>query len=776
MKQISSLLSLTFLLIIFSCSTEPTLDTVKNVAEFEERLKTVRPGDSIVLANGIWSDSELLFEAKGTADKPITLTVEEKGKVIFEGASNLRIAGEHLIVKGLVFKNGYTPTTEVISFKKDNETLAYNSRLTECVIDGFTNPERHEPDTWVALYGKNNRVDHNHLVGKTNRGVTMIVRLNSEESQENHHRIDHNYFGPRSTLGSNGGETLRIGTSHYSRTNSYTVVEVNYFDRCNGELETVSNKSCSNTYKNNVFYECKGTLTLRHGNRNIVDSNALIGNGVPNTGGLRVINGQQTVTNNYAFGLTGIRFSGALVVMNGIFNSPINRYDQVKDAIIKNNTFIDSDHIQLGAGADEERNAPPDNSVMADNIFYNENKDDVFTAYTNISGIKFENNLISPNIQPIAKEGFRPLQLSFVKNEQGFMVPADTTLNVGAKISPSIATKENTGVSWYSKDDGKATLSSGKTIKVKAGLNSLVDAVKKSSPGDILELGDEVYSSTKTIAIKHPLTFRGVGEGKSKLLFEKKSLFEINNGGSLKLENLIFDGKNSPDRTGNSVITTSKYSMNKNYKLFVENCDFVDLDVNHSYDAIRVYKNTFADTISITNSRFKNITGNIMALDAETDDIGIYNAEYVIMKNNSFSDVGGAALRLYRGGKDESTFGPFLEMEHNVFDNVGQDKRNRYDATVSLYGVQKIAIKNNIFKDSKAVNMHLVVGEPIVNVKNNALSNTPKLTVTGDQKYTVENQWELAPKFSDSIYYTLSADSPLRGKATDGSDLGLIKK
>ncbi|MGB5821939.1 MAG: chondroitinase-B domain-containing protein [Saonia sp.] len=748
---------------------------VHTVDEFHEAVTTVKPGDVITLANGVWENAELLFEGNGTAEKPITLTVQEKGKVILEGASNLRIAGNHLVVEGLVFKNGFTPTTEVISFKKDKTTLANNSRLTECVIDNYNNPERHEPDTWVAIYGKNNRVDHNHLVGKNNRGVTMIVRLNSKESQKNHNRIDHNYFGPRPNLGSNGGETLRIGTSHYSRTNSNTIVEANFFDRCNGEHEIISNKSGQNTYKNNVFYECTGTLTMRHGNETLVDGNVFIGNNKPSTGGIRVINGQQTVTNNYGIGLTGYRFRGAFVIMNGIYNSPINRYDQAKDAVIKNNTFINSDHIQLGAGADAERNAPPENCVMANNIFYNERKNDVFTVYSDISGIAFKDNIISPNINPITDMGFEKRVLELTKNKIGFIVPKDENLGVGAKISPDIATKANTGVFWYSKEDTEIPLSSGKTIQVAAGLNTLFEAVSTAEPGDVLELTSEgPYTQTKTIAVAHPLTVKGVSGKKPVVLFEKKSLFEIQNGGSLSLEGLIFNGSESPDRTGNSVITTSKYSMNKNYKLFIENCEFVDLDVNHSYDAIRVYKNTFADTISIKNSRFKTISGNVIALDKETDDIGIYNAEYVIMKNNSFTDIGGVALRLYRGGKDESTFGPFLEMEHNVFDDVGHDKRNKYDATVSLYGVQEIDIKNNIFKDSKAINMHLVVGEPIVKVRNNALSNSEKLKVTGDQKYTVENQWNLTPEFSDDSSYSLSADSPLKGKATDGSDLGIL--
>ncbi|USD23960.1 polysaccharide lyase 6 family protein [Flagellimonas marinaquae] len=763
-------------IVVVGCGPKSTnkQNLVKTVDEFNNVVSNLEPGDVVTLANGVWQDTELLFEGVGTAAKPIKLTVEEKGKVTLEGQSNLRMAGEHLIVEGLVFKNGFTPTTEVISFKKDKNTLANNSRLTECVIDNFNNPERHEPDTWVAIYGKNNRVDHNHLVGKGNRGVTMIVRLNSEASQENHNQIDHNYFGPRQNLGSNGGETLRIGTSHYSRTNSNTVVESNYFDRCNGEHEIISNKSGMNTYKSNVFFECTGTLTMRHGENTLVDGNIFIGNNKPSTGGIRVINGKQTVINNYGVGLTGYRFRGAFVIMNGIYNSPINRYDQAKDAIVRNNTFINSDHIQLCAGADAERNAPPVDSFMDNNIFYNENRDNLFTVYDDISGITFNNNLVSKNVILINEDGFFKQDLDLTKNQSGLLVPVNAPEGVGADIPEKILSKNETGVSWYPKDDTDVALSSGSTVEVPAALNALFDAVKGANAGDILVLeGGASYPNTKTIEVDKPISITSKGSEKAKVFFEKKSLFQINNGGSLALSNLVFDGEDAPDRTGNSVITTSKYSMNKNYKLFIDDCDFVNLDVNHSYDAIRVYKNTFADTISIKNSRFKTITGNVIALDKETDDIGIYNAEYVILKNNSFSDIGGAALRLHRGGKDESTFGPFLEMEHNVLDNVGFDDRNKYDAAVSLYGVQVIDVQNNIFDKTKGVNMHLVVGEPIVNVLNNNFYQSDKLTVTGDQKYRAENLWEMAPVFVKDGY-ELQPGSPLKGKGTDGKDVGLL--
>ncbi len=765
-------------IISYSCNTiekEPILKTIiTSVEDFNTALKNVRPGDSLILAKGIWKDAELLFEANGTKDEPITLTVEKKGETTLEGGSYLRIAGKHLIVSGLVFKNGFTPTSEVISFKKDKNNFASNCRLTECVIDNYSNPERREQDYWVGIYGKNNRIDHNHFEGKSNLGVTMAVRLNSTMFIENHHQIDHNYFGPRQTLGSNGGETLRIGTSHHSLSNSNTIVEHNYFDRCSGELEIISNKSCQNTFRNNVFYECRGTLTMRHGNETNVNNNIFIGNGVPSTGGIRVINGKQVVENNYAIGLTGYRFGGALVVMNGVPNSPLNRYFQVSDAKIKNNTFINCDYIQLCAGSDAERSATPINTIMHDNIFYNENNKDLFTVYDDISGINFSNNIISPHTEPISSEGFTIKKLDLVKDNNGLLTSKDTRLNAGAIIKGEIPTKETTGVIWYPKKDKTVQFNSGKTIQVSPGINTLFDAIKNSTPGDIIELtSTHGYAVTKIIDIKHTVTVKSFIE-KSTITFEKKSLFDIKNGGSLQLNGLIFDGKEAPDYSGNAVIRTSKYSMNKNYKLVINNCDFKNLDINHSYDVIKVFKNTMADKISIENSTFKNISGNVLSLDKEIGENGIFNAEFVILRNNIFANIEGAILNLIRDGKDESTFGPFLTFDHNVVDHVGHGKRNKNKKSMFLAGVQNTSIKNSIFSNSKGIQMHLVVGGPIAKIHHTNFFNSEKVNVTGDQKYEIGTLWDLDPKFKNKNTYDLSKKSLLLQKGDDGLNLGVI--
>ena len=760
MRNILSILTL-LILLFFSCQPQGEKQTlVHTLEEYNQAVNLAKPGSTIVLANGVWENAELLFQGKGTAEAPITLTVEEKGKVTLEGQSYLQIAGEYLHVEGLVFKNGYTPTNEVISFRKNNKELAYNSRLSECVIDNYSNPERHEQDSWIALYGKNNRVDHNHFEGKGNRGVTLIVRLNTKESIENNHIIEANYFGPRQNLGSNGGETLRVGTSHYSMEKSNTLVQGNYFDRCDGEHEIISNKCDQTTYKNNVFFESIGTLTMRHGDETLVEGNVFLGNRKRNTGGIRVINGQQTVRNNYGYGLTGYRFRGALVVMNGVPNSPLNRYFQVEDAIIENNVFVDSDHVQLCAGSDAERSATPINSTFKNNTFYLEKPSKLVTIYDDISGIAFENNLTNHPINKTLTSGFEVENMSLTKDKNGLLMPMIGEKVIAPALADEIPTKENTGAAWYSKADKRIAFESGKTTSVAAGVNTLFDAIKNSQPGDILELKDsERYELTKLPLIQHPLTIQA-SEGKTPLiLWEKKAAFDIVNGGELRLKGLTFDGENAPDGSGNAVIRTSKYSMNKNYSLRIENCAFDNLDVNHSFDVIRIYKNTFADEIHISNSTFNNITGHVMALDKETDDVGIYNAEFVTLHNNIFTNIGGAVLSLHRGGKDESTFGPFLDMDHCTFENVGFDSRNKYKAAINLYGVQDIQMKNSIFKKIKKIQMHLVVGEPIVKVDHLQLDQKNLIKVSGDQKYSIGKLYT-SPK--------------LNPKGTDGKVIGRI--
>ena len=717
----SKALPLSLGLLMSACAASTEANLVKDQAAFKEAVKNAEPGDVITLANGVWEDFEILFTGKGEEDKPIRLTAETKGEVILTGQSNLRLAGEYLEVSGLVFKDGYTPSKEVISFRQNKENLAYNSRVTETVIDNYNQPERYEVDFWVMMYGKNNRFDHNHLVGKRNKGVTMAVRMNTEESRENFHRIDHNYFGPRPILGSNGGETLRIGTSHHSRLNSNTRIENNYFDRCDGELEIISSKSGKNEILNNTFFESRGTLTMRHGNDTLVEGNVFFGNDVDHTGGIRVINARQTVRNNYMEGLKGTRFGGALVVMNGVPNGPINRYDPVIGAVIENNTLVNSDNVQLGAGSDEERSGPPSDTRFENNLIYNAQDRDVFTVYDDMSGIDFKNNVLGSMDPPDFASGFERQALSMSRAANGLMYP-QADMKEGASRDLSVITKEMTGVSWYPKTEPLVQFGSGKTINVTPEAGELFSAIQSAEAGDTLSLSAGDYVVGKFLKLDKPLTF--IAEGEVNLSFERSALFEILDGGSLQIVGLNISGKDAPDYKGNAVIRTSPYAMLQNYRLEVLDTRFSDLDVNQSFNVIAGAKGTFADNILIKDSAFETVSGAILKLDTENEDYGIYNAEYLTIENSTFKDVEGALVDYYRGGRDESTFGPHFNMTGSKLINVGHGPRNKSKASIHLHGVQVTNIFDNVFEDSAAFQINHTVSEPKTKISNNKFVKT----------------------------------------------------
>ncbi|MEL7312182.1 MAG: polysaccharide lyase 6 family protein [Pseudomonadota bacterium] len=712
--------------VVSACTTSEDEKFVRNLEEFNAATASLSPGDKVVMADGVWRDVELILRAEGTADAPVHLTAQTPGGVVISGESNLSISGEHIVVSDLVFRDGFTPTSEVISFRTSKFELANHSRVTNTVIDSFSNPERHSSDTWVAIYGKRNRFDHNTLLNKGNRGVTLAVKMNTEASRENGHIIERNYFGPRQTLGSNGGETLRIGTSHYSREFSNTIVRENFFDRTSGELEIISSKSCGNEIRSNVFFESQGTLTMRHGHYTLVENNFFLGNRKPNTGGIRIINENQTVKNNYLYGLTGHRFRGALVIMNGVPNGPINRYDPVIDSVLDNNVVIDSDHIQLCAGSDEERSAPPTSTTMHGNLILSRTNLNPFTIYDDVSGISFQDNKINEEAEVPLSSGFDRVPYAIQTNASGLRVPDQTLLDaIGFGEVRLPVTKSETGASFYPKRELSAAFRSGREIMVVPGTNTLLDAMQASAPGDVLVLenGGE-YLLTKYAPTSHTLSIVAPEGVKPVIRSEKSSFFIIRNGGSLELDGLHIDGAESPDLAGNNVVSTDRYSMNQNYSFIVRNVQVTDLDVNHSFDFLKVFRSTFADRVEILNTEMTNVTGSILALDKETDDLGIYNAENVRIENSTFIDVQGAIANLYRGGTDESTFGPIVNITGNTFQNVGLGRRNKSGASLLFHGVQNLNIADSTWTSSAPLTLFLTNGEPITRIKDVVMTDT----------------------------------------------------
>ena len=686
---------------------------VADQVQYKAALKKAQPGDTIILADGEWRDFQIVFTGNGSAAKPITLTAQTKGKVLITGQSNLRIGGRHLLVSGLVFKNGASPTDEVICFRRDSKTLATDTRVTEVVIDGYSKADRRAEDIWVALYGTGNRVDHSHFEGKANAGVTLAVIRRAGDPLDNRHRVDHNYFGPRPPLGSNGGETIRIGTSEESLSASNTIIERNIFDRTSGEVEIVSIKSGGNIVRENLVLEAQGAFVLRHGNGNLVERNIFFGKGVPDTGGVRIINRDQIVRDNYFEGLAGSSFKSAITVMNGVPNSVINRYHQVANARIEGNSLIDVARITLAAGADAERSAPPVDSRFERNLIVGAKGQDPFRAEGEVGGIAFAGNVEAKVAKPLVSAGVEQREVKLERAANGLLYPIDPALAaVGAPRDLKPVTREEVGASWYRGDAPEAAFGTGATRPLAAGA-SLAAAVADAKAGDTLALATGTYEIVAPLAVQRRLTIAGAQDAKP-VLRVASSLARIEEGGGLRLENLAVDASGAP---GDGALIAVVSGVAPNYSVTLDGVS-VRGPGKGRLDGIAMAPGTFADDVTITNSHFAEM-GVVVAATGEQEPKGWYPMERLTVTRSNFARVAMVA-DLLRKGTDESTFGPWFAMTGSSVADSGAG-----GASLRISGAQHADIVQNNFAKSDGIIVIHSVGAPETRIASNAFAATP---------------------------------------------------
>jgi len=340
--------------------------------------QTYMPGDIIILANNTYdTDATIDFVGDGTADNPIVFRAESPGGVIFTGGLQLNIGGDHVIVDGFYWQGGYG-SSSVIEFRNGTDYANY-STIQNCVMDGLiVDPDDIEVGTsekhnWIILYGTYNTVINCSFMNKITSGNMILVEL--EYNYDDNpcatvgHKMINNYFYNYEKIDSsltNAGdsETIRIGTSSYQNVNSSCTVSNNYFVEADGENEIITNKSKNNTYNNNTFRRSRGSLVLRHGSNARVDGNYFLGEDVEGTGGIRIVDSEHTITNNYIQGCITVvdqaKWNNGITFLGGSANNSVpctstntsNSYQKVENINLSNNTIVNT-------------NAP---------LFYNEDK------------------------------------------------------------------------------------------------------------------------------------------------------------------------------------------------------------------------------------------------------------------------------------------------------------------------------------------------------------------------------------------------------------------
>ncbi|MDC7221236.1 MAG: polysaccharide lyase 6 family protein [Spirochaetales bacterium] len=342
---------------------------VHSIQELSETLKTADGGDVIALADGTYRDVELDIAADG-----VMVVAETSGAVFIEGISTITVSGENIILEGFTFRNGYP----LSSSGAINVTGSHN-RVTNCMIDSYNDEILEQTFKWISLNNKTtyNSIDHCTFKGKRSEGTILVVWR--DDDSPNYHHIYRNVFmdykyNRGDDLGKkgpdqNGFESIRIGTSQQSQSSSYTLVEYNYFNECDGEIEIISNKSGHNVYRYNTFESCSGQLTLRHGNTCTVDSNYFFVDDIYG-GGIRIIDKDHLIINNYVEGATsGSNNRGGICITSHQTDPKLNGYWEASNLNISNNTIINSRQAFL-YGSSAKAN-PPKSALFSHNLVRN---------------------------------------------------------------------------------------------------------------------------------------------------------------------------------------------------------------------------------------------------------------------------------------------------------------------------------------------------------------------------------------------------------------------
>lgn len=701
---------------------------VSSALEIHNAMGGLNPGDTLLMEDGIWADQRISFHANGTEAQPIVLIPETPGQAVLSGFSTLEFSGSYIEINGLNFTEGYSTGDAVIEFRRDG-VRANNCRLTNTSIYNYNPTSIDINYKWVSMYGQNNRVDHCYFAGKSHDAATFVVWLSEEQDRDNHHIIEYNHFGYRPELGFNGGETIRIGTSDWSMTNSRTIVRHNLFERCDGEIEIISNKSCENIYFNNTFINNSGTLTLRHGNRCLVEGNFFFGEGNDEAGGVRIIGEDHVVINNYFENLIGDGYRAAISMVMGVENSPLNRYFQVQDAMVAHNTIINCrESFMLGYGSSDDQTLPPINCTLANNAVYSWNNDIFnfdevegypvnFSYYQNMvfggelgmpdtsAGIIWQNplfdftgeDLIRPQSGSPLIGGSATLSYDVTTDMDGQARGAVRDIGADQVSTDPVLyrplTSADVGPDWVN--------AITENIYVEEGLNNLANAVVNLLPGDTIFLSGSDFTLDHAVLVDRDILILPDPAINTipviRPVDSYSRMFDILGDNRLTIRGVNIDGGGDSDNRIQRVFHARYDNPFSVYSLFVEDC--IISGIGTTGDLANILEGeagTKADSIIFKSCTISSANGELFILDKTDDESGMYSANNVLFEDCTFFDVSKTILSIYGGDTNPFSVGPVVMINHCTFYHCGYDNETLIDAR----NVDVATVQNCIFSES----------------------------------------------------------------------------
>lgn len=350
---------------------------VDSIESMMNAISSALPGDHIVLKNGAYdttgwlasrsANNALVLGVDGTATDPVVITAETVGGVEMTGPAGFRFYDvSHIVIRGFVFSHSQdsSPYTDDMAIQCDRCDYVRFTR-NSFALTTTTNIS----SDWLGItsdLSEHNRIDHNIFKNKGTEGVFLFI-FGDNGDMAKYSTVDHNHFYNQYYSGGNGGECMRIGNSERGLKNAYTTVEYNLFEKCSGDVEAVTVKSSSNTFRANTFRDNVGSLTFRHGNNNVADGNFFL----DGKGGIRSYGHDHKIINNYFHGLSGTGSLISLVIGSGTVEEDLNysnsMHSRSKNVLVAFNTFYNNQNTYMRIG-ENFRTLHPQDITVAHNL------------------------------------------------------------------------------------------------------------------------------------------------------------------------------------------------------------------------------------------------------------------------------------------------------------------------------------------------------------------------------------------------------------------------
>jgi parallel beta-helix repeat protein len=398
---------------------------VQSLPGLSTRINNAKPGDTIYVENGTYTDVSVEVKKKFTQN--VVVRPRALGKVIFTGAIAFRLNNtSNIKFMGFVFKQ---TSGSVFQFNNCSNIEITNNYFYQCGINPNHSVIR------IVNGSHDNKIDYNTFEDTRSQAILIGTYANKPDDKFNTgNKIFRNHFCNVQSvttlypkMGRNGLEQIVIGflPDYFLKTDVYQ----NLFENIYGDgWEIISNKSSNNTIRENTFLNNKSGVSIRSGsNVKVVD------NYLDNTDkGIRIFGNGHTISNNYILNSdVGIRLpsadfeTGAKAVYTG--------YYQQDNILITDNFIINPKSSDILIGENHRKLQPKDIRMTGNKIYYTDKKQVLNTA---------------GNISMKSATGNQYLFIQNLSDTRGLQDAWFSKISDANKLKPFITNDSRVGKTW----------------------------------------------------------------------------------------------------------------------------------------------------------------------------------------------------------------------------------------------------------------------------------------------------------------------------------------